>query len=75
MKKVVIGLFVIMLVIRQDFWNWSDDSLVFGFMPISLFYHAVFSLGCAVLGGLAIKFLWPTEAEALSDSPVESDSE
>ena len=73
MKKVVVALFVIMLIIHQDIWFWSDASLVFGFMPIGLFYHALFSIGCAVLGALAIKFLWPTEAEAHSETAVEED--
>ena len=75
MKNVVIALFIIMLVIHQDFWYWDDASLVFGFMPIGLFYHAVFSICCAVLGGLAIKYVWPTELEAHSETPVDNQSE
>ena len=75
MKKVVIALFVIMLIIHQDFWYWSDASLIFGFMPIGLFYHALFSIACAILGALAIKYLWPTEAEAHSESGPETETE
>ena len=63
MKAVVFLLFFVLLILHQDGWAWSDDTLVFGFMPMALAYHAVFSLACAVLGGLAIKFLWPHEQE------------
>ena len=72
MKKVVIALFIIMLVIHQDFWFWGDATLVFGFMPIGLFYHAVFSIGCALLGALAIKYLWPEGADQ-DDEPKASE--
>ena len=31
-----------MLFLHQDSWAWDDQSLVLGFMPIGLAYHAVF---------------------------------
>lgn len=63
MKAVVLLLFVVLLILHQDGWAWSDDRLVFGFMPTALAYHAVFSLACAGLGAMAIKWLWPHELE------------
>ena len=33
-------------VLHQDFWFWRDARpLVFGFLPIGLFYHAAFTVG------------------------------
>jgi len=55
-------------VLHQDFWLWSDRHLVFGFMPIGLAYHALFSLAAATMWALAVKFAWPTELEAWADA-------
>ena len=63
MKKVVVVLFLLMLVLLQDTWFWGSDSMVFGFLPVGLAYHALFSIGCAVLGVLAIRFAWPRDDE------------
>ena len=60
-KIIIILLAVILGVLHQDFWNWDDPSLVFGFMPIGLFYHSVFSLAAAVLWTFAIKYAWPSK--------------
>ncbi len=41
MKRVTIGLLVLLAVLHQDFWWWDDGhTLVFGFMPVGLAYHA-----------------------------------
>ena len=67
MKALVWGLFLLLFLVHQDFWLWADDSLVFGFMPIGLAYHALFSIGCAYLGWLAIKMAWPHDLEAFAE--------
>ena len=71
MKKIVACLFLIMLVLHQDFWWWSNDSLILGFMPVGLAFHALFSIMCAVLGWFAIMTIWPhelDEAETVSST-------
>jgi len=55
--------FLVLLFVHQDFWNWSDESLVGLGMPIGLFYHALFSLACSALGVWAVTRAWPTEWE------------
>lgn len=56
--------FVILLaILHYDFWNWNDQSLVFGFMPIGLFFQALISLGAAVAWAMVVKFAWPTHIE------------
>ena len=41
---------VVFYVLHQDFWFWrAARPLVFGFMPIGLFYHAAFTAACAGL--------------------------
>lgn len=64
MKYLIYGLLVLLAVLHQDFW-WRYDSqtLVFGFLPISLFYHICVSIAACVLWGLACKYCWPKDAE------------
>ncbi|MFT5467092.1 MAG: hypothetical protein ACI8UO_002195 [Verrucomicrobiales bacterium] len=71
MKAVVYLLFFVLLILHQDKWFWGDDQLIFGFLPIALAYHAVFSLACVGLGILAIKFLWPHELEKQAEESGE----
>ena len=59
--------FLVLLFVHQDFWNWSDQSLVGLGMPIGLFYHALFSLACSALGVWAVTRAWPTEWEKYAE--------
>ena len=47
--------------------------MVFGFLPVGLAFHGLFSIGCALLGWLAISKAWPTELEAFADEKEETD--
>ncbi|MEL7265791.1 MAG: DUF3311 domain-containing protein [Planctomycetota bacterium] len=59
---VIIGLLVLLLVLlHQDFWFWRDDTLVFGVIPIGLFYHACISIGASVTWFLATVIAWPLD--------------
>ena len=64
---VVWGMVVLLAILHQDFWYWDDRTLVFGFMPIGLLYHACFSLVCAITWILAVKFAWPHHIEEWAD--------
>ena len=74
MRKVVIFLALALFILHQDFWNWSNSGLVFGFMPVGLFYHACYSPAAAVLWFLAIKFAWPSEIVEWADADSEGES-
>ena len=63
MKQFVWLLVAILLLLHHDFWNWSDDRLVFGFIPVGLFYHACLSIGAAMVWFLAVTFAWPKDLE------------
>lgn len=71
MRNVVVVLGIALAVLHQDWWFRADPSLVFGFIPISLFYHLCFSVSVAGLWALMSKFAWPThigEFAALGDA-------
>ena len=66
MRAFVLTLAVLLLyALHQDFWFWRDARLVFGFLPIGLFYHAVYCLACAALMWALVKFAWPAELDQL----------
>ena len=50
--------------LHQDFWFWDRARpLVFGFLPIGFFYHAVYSVAVAGLMWGLIRFAWPGHLE------------
>ncbi len=67
MSRFVWGLVLALAVLHYDFWYWDDRTLVFGFMPIGLAYHAGFSLVAGLAWFLAVRFAWPSELEAWAD--------
>jgi hypothetical protein len=63
MRWLIPLLIVLVMVLHQDFWNWTDKTLVFGFLPIGLAYHAGYSLVAAATMALLVRFLWPKELD------------
>ena len=65
MKKALVCLATLLVyLLHQDFWFWSDARpLVFGFVPIGLFYHACYALLCALLIWLLVAHAWPEHLE------------
>ena len=59
MKYVVWCLIVLLIILHQDYWQWHDASLWFGFLPVQLGYHALISLAAAVVWWLATRYCWP----------------
>lgn len=64
MHQVVWGLVLLLLVLHQDVWFWEDRTLVFGFLPVGLFFHACISVAASVTWFLATKHCWPADLEA-----------
>lgn len=56
-------LVVVLIILHQDNWLWENDYLVFGFIPIGLFFHACISIAASITWFLATKFAWPHELE------------
>ena len=62
-KRIIFIVFVLLLLLHQDSWNWDNANLVLGFMPVGLFYHACYYLVAALFWGIVMKVAWPTELE------------
>jgi hypothetical protein len=71
MRKLVFVLAFALFILHQDVWFWDDRSLVFGFLPVGLFYHACYSLAAAALWAFAIRFAWPSEIVAWAEEEGE----
>ena len=55
-------LFVVILL-HQDFWLWTNKSLVFGFLPIGLAYHVGYSVLASLAMWALVHFAWPKHLE------------
>ena len=58
----------LLYALHQDFWFWRDARpLVFGFLPIGLFYHVMYTVACSALMWLLVRRHWPARLEDGSD--------
>lgn len=64
MKKILLVVAVVALyILHQDIWFWRSSYLVFGFIPIGLFYQGCFSVAASLLMWLLVTFAWPSHLE------------
>ena len=65
MKRTLLVLLVSAIyLLHQDFWNWTSvEPLLFGFLPVGIWYHAAYSLLASVWMWLLVKFAWPKSLE------------
>lgn len=62
------GLVLLLGVLHYDFWWWEDTSVVFGFMPTGLAWHAFISLAAGATWFLVVKYAWPSKIEEWADA-------
>jgi hypothetical protein len=59
MKYLVWGLVLVLIILHQDIWNWDNDRLVMGVVPVTLAYHAGISIAASIAWFMMIQFAWP----------------
>jgi hypothetical protein len=64
-----------LIILHQDFWLWGDRSLVGGFLPVGLAYHAVISLLATALWFAVAWGSWPEDPESDEASAAEAAGE
>ena len=63
-ERIAIAAIVLLYVSHQDVWFWYQARpLVFGFLPIGLFYHAAHTVASAGALWLLVKYAWPSHLE------------
>ena len=77
MKKILLAAATAALyVLHQDIWNWRTPyPIVFGFVPIGLFYHACFAAAASLLMWLLVTHAWPAHLEREAEAPGEKGGE
>ena len=70
-KKLFWGALVVLMILHHDWWFWSDGTLLFGFLPVGLAYHAGISLAAGILWAVAVFYAMPEVFEA---DPEEADT-
>jgi hypothetical protein len=63
MKWLLALVVLIVLLLHQDFWLWTNKTLVFGFLPIGLAYHIAYSVLAALTMWLLVRLAWPAHLE------------
>lgn len=65
MKRALLTLAVVALYcLHQDVWFWrTSRPLVFGVIPVGLFYHGCFSVAASLLMWLLVRQAWPHHIE------------
>lgn len=65
MSRWALALLVVVLyALHQDVWFWRQARpLVFGFLPIGLFYHACFSVAASLTLALLVRYAWPSHLD------------
>jgi hypothetical protein len=52
-------------VLHQDFWFWRQARpLVFGILPVGLFYHVAYTVATSFALAVLIRLVWPSHLEA-----------
>jgi uncharacterized membrane protein SpoIIM required for sporulation len=63
-KLTAVMIVAALYALHQDIWLWRQARpLVFGVLPIGLFYHAAFTLATAAGMWLLVRLLWPSDLD------------
>ena len=61
---IAVAAVALLYLLHQDFWFWYQARpLVFGFLPIGLFYHAAFTLASSAVLWLLVTVAWPVHLD------------
>lgn len=71
MKWVIAVIIITMVVLHQDWWFWTDKTLVLGFLPVGLAYHLAYAILAAIVMVFLVKNAWPHHLEATESASAE----
>lgn len=63
-RALLVIMFCALYAVHQDFWFWrAATPLVFGFIPVGLFYHACYTVAVALAIWLLVRHAWPSHLD------------
>jgi hypothetical protein len=69
-RLILILVVAIFAALHQDIWLWTEARpLLFGLIPVGLFYHVCYTAAVAVVMWLLVRYAWPSHLEDLADHP------
>lgn len=68
MRALTYAAAVLLAVLHQDFWYWTDSRLFLGFLPAGLAYHVVYTVVVALFWAVALRAAWPHHLERMAES-------
>jgi hypothetical protein len=69
-RWLLAALVVVFYLLHQDIWFWrAARPIVFGVLPIGLFYHACYTLAVSAVVWILIRYTWPSH---LDEVPTKS---
>lgn len=76
MKKWLLpAIVVLMILLHQDFWLWTNSTLLFGFLPVGLAYHLGYSVLASLVMLVLVATAWPRRLEELDAKMEETAQE
>jgi Protein of unknown function (DUF3311) len=63
MRWLLTLMVLLVYLLHQDLWYWHDRTLVLGFLPIGLAYHAAYSILAAIMMAVLVRYAWPGHLE------------
>lgn len=75
MKWLLTAWVILVLILHQDFWNWTNKTLVFGLLPAGLAYHAGYSITAALTMAILVRFVWPAHLDEDEITPTPTPEE
>jgi len=64
MKWFLAFLTLLLIIVHQDLWLWAKvEPLLGGFLPVGLWYHALFCCAASLLMALFVLSAWPKHLE------------
>ena len=70
---VISVLAVLLLILHQDYWFWSNKTLVFGILPMGLFWHICISIAATLTWYLATQIAWPLDSRVATGAGESGD--
>ena len=63
-RALLITACIVLYALHQDFWLWrTAHPLIFGFVPIGLFYHGCYTVLISLLMWTLVRYAWPAHLE------------
>lgn len=70
-RGLLIAVGVLLFAAHHDFWNWTNRSVIFGFLPAGMAYHMAYSVATGAFWLMVVLFGgWSHDVPDTTDAPA-----